>query len=246
MSKKIVIKVEHATVRYNLSKERILSLKDYLIQLVKGQLMFQEFFALSDVSFTVREGDSWGIVGRNGSGKSTLLKLISGVLKPYNGSVRVYGAIAPLLELGAGFDDRLTARENIYLNGLMLGQTKKFLTAHFDEIVAFSELEKFLDVPVKNFSSGMRSRLGFSIATATRPQILIVDEVLAAGDRLFREKCERRMQEMLSCGTTLLFVSHSSETVKNLCKNALWLREGRVVMSGSAEDVCGAYEQTKE
>ncbi len=245
MSSKTVIRVEHATVRYNLSKQQISNLKDYVIQLLKRQLMFQEFFALQDINLQVKEGESWGIVGRNGSGKSTLLKLISGVLKPYQGHVSINGTIAPLLELGAGFDDQLTGRENIFLNGLMLGQTKKFLEAHFDEIVAFSELEKFLDVPLKNYSSGMRSRLGFSIATATRPQILIVDEVLAAGDRLFREKCERRMQEMLSGGTTLLFVSHSTDSVKALCRNALWLREGHVVMSGSAEEVCAAYEQDK-
>ncbi len=245
MSNKTVIQVEHATVRFNLSKERITSLKDYMIQLMKGQLMFQEFLALQDVSLSVKEGEAWGIVGRNGSGKSTLLKLISGVLKPYRGRVQVSGTIAPLLELGAGFDERLTGRENIFLNGLMLGQTKKFLEAHFDEIVAFSELEKFLDVPVKNYSSGMRARLGFSIATATQPQILIVDEVLAAGDRLFREKCENRMREMLRNGATLLFVSHSADSVKSLCKKALWLREGRMVMIGGAEEVCNAYEQNK-
>ncbi len=245
MSNKTVIRVEHATVRYNLSKQRVNNLKDYLIQMAKRQLMFQEFFALQDINLQVKEGESWGIVGRNGSGKSTLLKLISGVLKPYQGRVSINGTIAPLLELGAGFDDQLTGRENIFLNGLMLGQTKKFLETHFDEIVAFSELEKFLDVPLKNFSSGMRSRLGFSIATATRPQILIVDEVLSAGDRLFREKCENRMHEMLSGGTTLLFVSHSSESVKELCRNAIWLREGHVVMSGGAEEVCDAYEQNK-
>lgn len=246
MAGKTVINVDHVTVRFNLSKERTINLKDYVIQLAKGKLLFQEFFALKDVSLTVKEGESWGIVGRNGSGKSTLLKLISGVLKPYRGNVRVNGTISPLLELGAGFDDRLTARENIYLNGLMLGQTKKFLTEHFDEIVAFSELEKFLDVPLKNFSSGMRSRLGFSIATITDPQILIVDEVLSAGDRLFREKCEARMQTMLAGGTTLLFVSHASESVKKLCQNAIWLREGEVVMRGSAEEVLNAYDQEKK
>lgn len=246
MSSKTVISVEHATVRYNLSKQRINNLKDYMILLAKRQLMFQEFYALQDINLQVKEGESWGIVGRNGSGKSTLLKLIAGVLKPYQGRVSINGTIAPLLELGAGFDDQLTGRENIFLNGLMLGQTKKFLQEHFDEIVAFSELEKFLDVPIKNYSSGMRSRLGFSIATATNPEILIVDEVLAAGDRLFREKCEKRMREMLSGGTTLLFVSHSTESVKALCRNAIWLKEGRVVMSGSAEEVCNAYDKNRE
>jgi len=242
MSGKTIIKVDHATVRFNLSKERTVNLKDYVIQLFKGQLLFQEFFALKDVSLTVKEGESWGIVGRNGSGKSTLLKLIAGVLKPYQGTVRVNGTTSPLLELGAGFDNQLTARENIYLNGLMLGQTMNFMKTHFDEIVAFSELENFIDVPLKNFSSGMRSRLGFSIAATIKSQILIVDEVLSTGDRLFREKCEQRMQTLLSDGTTLLFVSHSSDAVKKLCNNAIWLREGEVVMSGDAKEVLNSYD----
>lgn len=236
-----VIKVEHATVRFNMASERIDNLKEYFVKLVKHQLMFQEFLALKDVSFEVKRGEAWGLVGTNGSGKSTLLKLICGILKPYKGTVTVNGSIAPLIELGAGFDGELTARENIYLNGAVLGYSKEFMDAHYDEIVDFAELHNFMDMPIKNYSSGMAARLGFAIATIVRPEILIVDEVLAVGDVAFQEKCQRRMQEMLAGGTTLLFVSHSVDTVRALCDHAIWINKGDVMMTGEVNEVCNAY-----
>lgn len=236
-----VIKVEHATVRFNMASERIDNLKEYFVKLVKRQLMFQEFLALKDVSFEVKKGEAWGLVGTNGSGKSTLLKLICGILKPYKGSVTVNGSIAPLIELGAGFDGELTARENIYLNGAVLGYSKEFMDNHYDEIVDFAELHNFMDMPIKNYSSGMAARLGFAIATIVRPEILIVDEVLAVGDLAFQEKCQKRMQEMLAGGTTLLFVSHSIDTVRGLCDYAIWINKGDVMMTGEVNQVCDAY-----
>ncbi|HWR31592.1 MAG TPA: ABC transporter ATP-binding protein [Negativicutes bacterium] len=245
-SKNLAIDINNATVRFNMATECIFSIKEYFVKLVKGQLMFQEFFALQEVSLQVEKGDSWGFVGTNGAGKSTLLKLICGILKPYKGTVQVYGSIAPLIELGAGFDPEMTARENIFLNGAILGHTKIFMSEHLDEIVDFAELREFLDVPIKNFSSGMTARLGFSIATMVQPEILVVDEILAVGDYAFQQKCHARMENMLKGGTTLLFVSHSVEQVRALCKHALWLEKGRVVMSGESTEVCDAYMTSKQ
>ncbi len=239
-----VIEVENATVRFNMASEKIDNLKEYFVKLVKRELMFQEFLALKDVSFSVKRGEAWGLVGTNGSGKSTLLKLICGILKPYKGSVTVRGTIAPLIELGAGFDGELTATENIYLNGAVLGYSKEFMDAHFQEIVDFAELWDFMNMPIKNYSSGMAARLGFSIATIVRPDILIVDEVLAVGDAAFQEKCQKRMQEMLAGGTTLLFVSHTMQTVRELCDHALWINKGVVQMQGDVEPVCNAYMES--
>lgn len=239
--KEIVVQVTDATVRFNMASERIDNLKEYFVKLVQGRLMFQEFFALQHVDLTIRKGESWGIIGTNGSGKSTLLKLICGILKPYQGSVTVKGSIAPLIELGAGFDGDLTAKENIFLNGAVLGHSRQYMQEHFEEIVDFAELHDFLDMPIKNYSSGMAARLGFSIATVVRPDILIVDEVLSVGDFAFQQKCERRMKEMLGGGTTLLYVSHSIESVESLCQNALWLKKGSVEMSGNKQEVCKAY-----
>lgn len=233
--------VSHATVRFNMASEKIDNLKEYFVKLVKHELMFKEFFALKDVSFKVKKGEAWGIIGTNGSGKSTLLKLICGILKPYEGTVMVYGSTAPLIELGAGFDGELTARENIFLNGAVLGYDKKFMQEHFDEIVDFAELHSFLDMPIKNYSSGMAARLGFAIATVVRPDILICDEVLAVGDYAFQKKCEQRMNEMRSQGTTLLFVSHAIDSVKCVCDHALWLDNGIVKMCGEVERVAEAY-----
>lgn len=235
------IQVERATVRFNMASEQIDNLKEYFVKLVQGKLMFQEFLALQEVSLSVKKGEAWGIVGTNGSGKSTLLKLICGILKPYRGSVRIEGIIAPLIELGAGFDGNLTASENIYLNGAVLGYNKKFMREHFDEIVEFAELRDFLEMPIKNYSSGMAARLGFAIATMVRPDILICDEVLAVGDFAFQQKCERRMQEMRAQGTTLLYVSHSIDSVRAVCDHALWLNRGRVRMSGEVNAVADAY-----
>lgn len=244
-NRNLAVDINQATVRFNMASEPVFSIKEYFVKLVKGQLMFQEFFALQDISLQVEKGDSWGFVGANGAGKSTLLKLICGIIKPYIGTARVYGSIAPLIELGAGFDSEMTARENIFLNGAILGFTKKFMTDHLDEIIDFAELWDFLDVPIKNFSSGMTARLGFSIATMVRPEILVVDEILAVGDYAFQQKCHTRMEYMLGGGTTLLFVSHSVEEVKKLCKHALWLEKGRIVMLGESEEVCDAYVASK-
>ena len=239
--KKVIIDVDHVTIRFNLASEKIDNLKEYFIKLVTRKLMFQEFLAVKDVSFQVRQGEAWGLIGTNGSGKSTLLKAISGILKPYKGSITVDGFIAPLIGLGAGFDQEMTARENIFLNGCVLGHTEQFMKEHFDEIVDFAELHDFLDSPLKNFSSGMRARLGFSIATMVKPQILIVDEILSVGDYKFRQKCAKRMEEMLSGGTTLLYVSHSIDEVRRLCDHALWIDKGVQRMQGDVTTVCDAY-----
>lgn len=241
MEKEVVIDVKNVTIRFNKSTEKIDNLKEYFIKLVKRQLMFQEFLAVKDASFQIRKGEAWALVGTNGSGKSTLLKAISGILKPYKGEINVKGVISPLIELGAGFDPSLTARENIFLNGTVLGHSKKFLEAHFDEIVEFSELEEFLDSPLKNFSSGMRARLGFAIATLVNPDILIVDEILAVGDFKFQQKCLKRMDEMLSGGTTLLYVSHSIDSVRKLCDHAVWIHKGDIKKTGEVNEVCDAY-----
>ena len=203
--------------------------------------MFQEFLALKNINFTVKRGESWGLIGKNGSGKSTLLKLISGIIRPYQGNVTVNGSISPLIELGAGFDPELTARENIFLNGALLGYSKRFIESHFQEIVDFAELNDFIDVPIKNFSSGMSARLGFAIATVQKPDILIVDEVLAVGDFAFQQKCKERMEHLLSNGTTLLFVSHSIEQVKELCSKAIWIDNGEVRAIGETHSVSQEY-----
>ena len=203
--------------------------------------MFQEFLAIKDVSFRVYKGEAWGIIGTNGSGKSTILKAISGIIKPYTGTIAVHGSISPLIELGAGFDPECTARENIFLNGCVLGHSQKFMQDHFDEIVDFAEIRPFLDSPLKNYSSGMKARLGFAIATMVKPDILIVDEILAVGDYKFRQKCEKRMKELLSGGTTLLYVSHSIDEVKRLCDHVLWIDKGIERLQGETEEVCNAY-----
>jgi len=241
-----IICVNNASVRFNIASERIDSIKEYFIKLMKRQLMFQEFFALKNINLHVKRGESWGIIGVNGSGKSTLLKLVCGILKPYTGTVELRGTVAPLIELGAGFDMDLTARENIFLNGAVLGHSRKFMKEKFDEIVEFAELQGFLDMPIKNYSSGMAARLGFSIATVVRPDVLIVDEILSVGDYAFQKKCEKRMNELLSGGTTLLYVSHSVESVKNLCSYALWLEKGEEKMRGDATTVCDSYIKALE
>ena len=243
MDKELMVKVDNLGIRFNLAKERVDSLKEYFLKFTKGSLHFEEFWALDDVSIEIEKGDFYGLVGINGSGKSTLLKTIAGVFKPTRGSVKVNGTIAPLIELGAGFDMDLTARENIYLNGAVLGFSKKFMDEHFQDIVDFSELHDFLDVPLKNYSSGMVARIAFAIATVTDPDILIADEILSVGDYAFQEKCEKRMAELLAGGTTVIFVSHSIEQVKRMCNKATWLEHGKVIMTGDAETVCDAYSK---
>ena len=238
-----VIEVNNVSMRFNLARERTDTIKEYTLKLLERQLFFDEFWALRDVSFTVEAGDSLALIGRNGCGKSTMLKVVAGVMSPTNGSVKVRGTIAPLIELGAGFDMDLTARENIYMNGAIMGFDRKFMNAHFDEIVDFSEIEEFLDVPVKNYSSGMLARLGFSIATIVEAEVLIVDEILAVGDAAFQKKCEHRMDTLLSHGTTLIFVSHSGEQVKKMCKKAVWLDHGQVQLQGDSAEVYDAYQR---
>ncbi|MFR8665853.1 MAG: teichoic acid ABC transporter ATP-binding protein [Oscillospiraceae bacterium] len=238
-----MIEVNNVSMRFNMAKEKHESLKEYFLAAVQGRLQFEEFYALRDVSLTVERGDFYGLVGLNGSGKSTLLKVISGVFKPSAGSVTVRGTIAPLIELGAGFDFDLTARENIFLNGTVLGMTPKYIREKFDEIVEFSELRDFLDIPLKNYSSGMVSRLAFAVATTTKPDVLIADEILAVGDFLFQQKCEKRMQELMGGGTTVILVSHSIEQIERMCNKVTWLEKGRVRMQGSCGAVCAAYKE---
>ena len=238
---KIVVEVKDLTIRFNRASQQVNNLKEYVIKMLKHELMFQEFLALQGVDLRVKKGEAWGIIGTNGSGKSTLLKTISGILKPYKGSVYVDGVLAPLIELGAGFDGEMTARENVVLNGTLMGYSEKNMLEKFDEIIEFSELQDFLDMPIKNYSSGMAARLGFAVATMVHPDILICDEVLSVGDYKFQEKCERRMKEMLDQGATLLYVSHSIKSVESICDHALWLDHGRVKMSGEVTEVCQAY-----
>ena len=235
------VKAEHVVIRFNMASEKIDNLKEYFIKLVKRELMFKEFLALNDVSFEVKKGEAWGIIGVNGSGKSTLLKAICGILKPYKGKITVNGSIAPLIELGAGFDYDLTAEENVYLNGALLGYPRAEMEKHYNDIVEFSELHDFMNVPVKNFSSGMISRLAFSIATIGIPDILIVDEVLSVGDFRFQEKCKNRIKNMLDKGTTLLFVSHSIEQVEELCNKVVWLDKGNLKMAGESRNIAEIY-----
>ncbi len=241
MSEEYIVDVENMTIRFNLASEKVDNLKEYFIKLIKHELLFQEFLALKDVNLKVKAGEAWGLIGINGSGKSTLLKAICGILKPYKGTIRTVGTIAPLIELGAGFDMNMTARENVFLNGTVLGHSRKFMQEHYDEIIAFAELENFQDVPIKNFSSGMQARLGFAIATMVKPDILVVDEILSVGDYQFQQKCYGRMNDMLQGGTTLLYVSHDINSVKDLCDHAIWLDHGVVKKSGLVEEVAAEY-----
>ncbi|AIQ32638.1 teichoic acid ABC transporter ATP-binding protein [Paenibacillus sp. FSL P4-0081] len=236
------IEVTDVSMKFNLEKEKINSLKEYFIKVLKRDVNHDEFYALKNVSFKVEKGDSFAIVGSNGSGKSTILKIISGIFRPTTGKVSVMGSVAPLIELGAGFDMELTARENIFLNGALLGYSKKFLIERYEDIIEFSELHDFVDVPLKNFSSGMVARLGFSIATIVDPDVLIVDEILAVGDAAFQEKCEERMDKMTSAGATLILVSHSFEQVKKVCRNAIWLDKGEIKAVGTVDEVFEAYQ----
>lgn len=237
-----MIKVDHVSMEFNMASEKIGSLKEYVIAIAKRKLFFESLKALDDISIEVKKGDVYGILGTNGSGKSTLLKIIAGVLEPSSGSVEINGNIAPLIELGAGFDMELSARENIFLNGALLGYSKDFIQSHFDDIVKFAEVEKFLDMPMKNYSSGMVSRIAFAIATVIVPEILIVDEVLAVGDFMFQKKCEDRISELIEKhGVTVLIVSHSNDQVERLCNKAIWIEKGHTRIEGGAERVCNAY-----
>lgn len=237
-----VIVINHVSMVFNIASEQLNNLKEYFLAIVKRQLFFKAFTALDDIDFIVNRGERYGIVGTNGSGKSTLLKIIAGVLEPSQGRVAIGGTIAPLIELGAGFDMELTARENIYLNGALLGYSQKFIDERFDSIVDFAEVRDFLDMPMKNYSSGMVARVAFAVATATIPDILVVDEALSVGDFRFQEKCEKRINELVEeHGTTLLFVSHSIEQVERVCNKAVWIEKSKMRMIGDAEEVCEAY-----
>lgn len=235
------IKVNDVSMMFNLSSEKVDSIKEYVVQLMRHQLHYKEFWALQHISFELEKGDSLGILGLNGSGKSTLLKIIAGVLKPTKGNVETCGSVAPLIELGAGFDSNLSARENIHLNGAILGYDRKYMNKRFDEIIDFAELHDFVDTAVKNYSSGMVARLGFAIATMNAPDILIIDEILAVGDYKFQQKSFQRMQEMINSGVTVVFVSHSIEQVRQICKKAVLLDHGQMVAIGHAQEVCDLY-----
>lgn len=239
-----IIEIQHVKMAFNVANEQLTHLKEYVIKALKHELFYREFVALKDVSLNIYPGERWGFIGVNGSGKSTLLKIIAGVLEPSEGMCATHGAIAPLIELGAGFDFELTARENTYLNGALLGYSKAYIDEHFDEIVDFAEVHDFIDMPLKNYSSGMVARIAFAIATATIPDILVVDEALSVGDYQFQQKCEARINELVErYGTTLLFVSHNTDQVQRVCNKALWLDHGDVKMAGDADEVCAAYHQ---
>lgn len=237
----VIIDVQNVSMCFNMTTEKISGLKEFLIKRIKNQISYTKFWALKDVTFNVRQGELFGVLGLNGAGKSTLLKTVAGVLKPTNGTMHISGRMAPLIELGAGFDTELTARENIYLNGAILGYSKKEMNAKFDEIVDFSELAEFIDVPVKNFSSGMYARLGFAIATSTRPDILIVDEILGVGDFKFQQKCEAKINEMVKEGTSVLLVSHSIDQIRSLCNRGIILEKGHLIKEGNIEELCDFY-----
>ena len=245
METNTAISVKGVAMHFNMPRERVDSIKEFLVKLVKRQLRYEEFIALTDVSFDIKRGEVVGIVGLNGSGKSTLLKIISGILKPTRGTAETVGTISPLIELGAGFDFDLTTRENIYLNGSVLGFDHGFIKEKYDEILDFAELRDFENVAIKNFSSGMVARLGFAIATLVKPDVLIVDEILAVGDFLFQQKCEARIAEMMAGGTTVLIVSHSIEQIERLCSRVIWLEKGHLRMDGPTQTVCEEYKNAR-
>lgn len=243
---KIAVKVDHVSMKFHLNKEKVDSMKEYFIKFVKKDLRYKEFWALDDVSFELEKGDRLGILGLNGAGKSTLLKIIAGVYKPTEGKVTKHGVLAPLLELGAGFDPQYTGSENIYLYGAVLGYSKQFIEEKYDEIVEFSELGDFINVPIKNYSSGMKSRLGFSIVTIINPDILILDEVLSVGDAKFKKKSEKKVMSMFDKGVTVLFVSHSLAQVRKLCNKAMILEHGKVIAYGDIDEISARYEEMTE
>lgn len=244
-----MIDIKNVSMKFNLGIEKDFSMKQAFINIFtkKNKNKKEEFWALKNVDFHIDKGEVVGLIGSNGAGKSTLLKIVSGVMKPTSGKVTVNGVISPMIELGAGFDANLTARENIYLNGAILGYSKMFLDEKFDDIVEFSELKDFLDVPVKNFSSGMTAKLAFSIATIVNPEILIVDEILSVGDIKFQEKSKKKMMEMIKGGTTVLYVSHSMQSIEDLCTKVVWLEHGKVIKMGDTKKICEEYykEQMK-
>lgn len=238
-----MIEVSDVTMRFRLNNDRILSLKEFVTTALRGKLQYNDFTALEHVSFTVKKGETLGLIGRNGAGKSTLLKVISGILKPTEGSVVCHGNVVPMLELGSGFDMDLNGRENIFLNGAILGYSEEYLKSKYEEIVDFSELGQFIEVPIRNYSSGMLARLAFSVASVVNPEILIVDEILSVGDAGFQEKSRKRMLELMGGGTTVLFVSHSLDQIREMCGRVIWLKHGQVRDVGKTDEVCDLYEE---
>lgn len=245
MKKETMIKIDNVGMRFNKKKKKDSSLKQKVIDFFqnKKQKIKPEFWALKNIDLEITKGEVVGFIGSNGAGKSTLLKVVAGVMKSTEGKVDVFGNISPMIELGAGFDPQLTARENIYLNGAVMGYDKSLIDSKFEEIVEFSELREFLDVPVQNFSSGMVARLAFSIATIVNPEILIVDEILAVGDIAFQAKSEKKMMEMITGGTTVLYVSHSLEAIKKICTKVAWLEKGKIKKIGDTKKVCTEYKK---
>lgn len=241
MNNETIIEVHDVTMQFRMNSDKIMSLKEFVTTALRGKLRYERFTALDHVSFTVEKGETLGLIGRNGAGKSTMLKVISGILKPTSGAVTCRGNVVPMLELGSGFDMDLTGRENIFLNGAILGYSEGFLKAKYDEIVAFSELGPFIETPIRNYSSGMLARLAFSVASMVQPEILIVDEILSVGDAAFQEKSRARMMELMSGGTTVLFVSHSLAQIREMCSRVVWLEHGGVRMLGDVDEVCNAY-----
>jgi ABC-2 type transport system ATP-binding protein len=238
-----LIKVENVSIKFNLGSDKVNTLKEYFIKKIKHQLKSEEFWALKNISFEVKPGEVLGLVGTNGAGKSTMLKVVAGVLKPTIGSVMHVGSIAPMIELGAGFDMELTAKENVFLNGAILGYSKRFLLDKYDEIVDFSELKQFMDVPVRNFSSGMVARLAFAIATVVEPQILLVDEILSVGDPPFQKKSQEKMMSMINGGATVMFVSHAMDQIEDICTDLLWIDHGEEKMHGKVDEVLPCYKE---
>ncbi len=235
------VEVKGVTMRFHMNNDKIMSLKEFVTAKIRGKVKYEDFTALDQVNFNVHKGETLGLIGRNGAGKSTILKVISGILKPTEGEVTTRGNIVPMLELGSGFDMDLTGRENIYLNGAILGYSEDFLKSKYDEIVEFSELGEFIKSPIRNYSSGMLARLAFSVATVVKPDVLIVDEILSVGDAAFQEKSRARMMELMGGGTTVLFVSHNLDQIREMCSRVVWLEHGKVKMFGETNEVCDAY-----
>lgn len=239
-----IIEVKNVSMGYRVDSNKVNTLKEWAVTKLKRELHYEMFWALRDVSFDVNRGEVVGIIGRNGAGKSTILKIISGLFKPTEGTVSIHGRVVPMLELGSGFDPELTGRENIFLNGAILGYTEKFLEEQYDNILEFSELQEFIDRPIKTYSSGMMMRLAFSVATIVRPEILIVDEILAVGDDAFQKKSHAKMMELMHGGATVLYVSHNLNQIRDLCNKVVWLDRGKVVMQGETNKVCDAYQNS--
>lgn len=239
----VVIDVKNVSLAFRMNRNKAQNLKDIIVLKLKGELKYEEYCALNDVSFQVNEGEIFGVIGRNGAGKSTILKVIANIMKPNKGTVTVSKTVVPMLELGSGFDYELSGRENVFLNGAILGHSQKYLESKFDEILAFSELGDFIDMPLKTYSSGMQARLAFSVATMVKPEILILDEVLSVGDAAFQEKSKARMNELMGGGTTVLLVSHNIGQIETMCNRVVWLDKGKVRMVGDTKEVVAAYKQ---